>query len=233
VEVLETITVGEIMEKTPEVIRSTDTLKAASETLMRTHHHGFPVVNEQGELTGIFTLKDLDHTQVDTWSTRTVGELCTQDVLVAYPDETMGDALRRMGARDVGRLPVVSRDDPRRMVGVLRRTDLVRAYDLALTRRATMRHRAHQVRLGATNQGGVSIDEIVIELNAPCAGRRVGEVTWPRDCIIASVRRGRIVRIPHGDTLLRPGDTLVAVSEGEEARHLIYYLCHADGAPKT
>lgn len=233
VEVLETLTVGEIMEKNTQVIRDTDTLKAASELLSTTHHHGFPVVNARDELVGVFTIMDLDHTQVDTWDKRTVGELCTQDLLVAYPDETMGDALRRMGARDVGRLPVVARDDPHRMVGLLRRTDLVRAYDLALTRRATMRHRAHQVRLGATNQGGVSIDEIVIEPHSPCAGKRVGDVTWPRDCILASVRRGRIVRIPHGDTLLRAGDTVVAVSEGEASREMIYYLCHADGKIKV
>jgi CIC family chloride channel protein len=45
-------------------------------------------------------------------------------------------------------LPVVARDNRRKLLGVLRRTDLVRAYDIALTRRATLRHTAQQVRLG-------------------------------------------------------------------------------------
>lgn len=29
---------------------------------------------------------------------------------IAYPDETIGDALKRMGSRGLGRLPVVARD---------------------------------------------------------------------------------------------------------------------------
>jgi CIC family chloride channel protein len=134
----------------------------------------------------------------------------------------MGAALRRMGARDVGRLPVVARDNPRQLIGVLRRTDLVRAYDIALTRRATMRHRAQQVRLGAV--GGVTVEEVVIEANAPCADKRVSEVRWPRDSVIATLRRGQRVIIPHGDTLLNPGDVLVIAVEGE-AREAVRHLC--------
>ena len=51
---------------------------------------------------------------------------------LAAADNTV---LRRMGPRDISRLPVVSRDDPRRLLGVIRRNDLVRAYNLALVRR--------------------------------------------------------------------------------------------------
>jgi CIC family chloride channel protein len=131
-----------------------------------------------------------------------------------------------MGARDVGRLPVVAHDNPRQLMGVLRRTDLVRAYDIALTRRATMCHRAHQVRLGAVS--GVTVDEVAIEANAPCANKRVSEVKWPRDSVIATLRRGQRVIIPHGDTLLKLGDVLVIAVEGE-ARETVQQLCARDG----
>ena len=153
-----------------------------------------------------------------------VGDICTRDLLIAYPDETIGAALRRMGARDIGRLPVVPRDNPRRLLGVLRRTDMVRAYDIALTRRATIRHRAHQVRLGAFS--GVSVEEVTIQAGAPCAGRRVSEIAWPRDCVIATLRRGQQVLIPHGNTVLKAGDVLVAAVEGD-ARDELRRLCRA------
>ena len=76
---------------------------------------------------------------------------------MTYPEESIGTALRRMGRQDVGRLPVVSRDNPRHLLGLLRRADLVRAYDAALARRAASAPRAHQVRLDAITESQVSV----------------------------------------------------------------------------
>jgi CIC family chloride channel protein len=50
------------------------------------------------------------------------------------------------------------------------------------------------------------------------------DVNWPRDCIVASLRRGRMVRIPHGETVLKPGDVLVVVAEGD-ALDIVQSLC--------
>ena len=227
VEVLEGITVGEVMQMEVMPLREADSLAAASDVFMRTRHHGLPVVNDAGDLVGILTVQDLEQAQTEGQGrANTVGEICTRDLLVAYPDETIGTALRRMGARDIGRLPVVPRDNPRRLMGVLRRTDMVRAYDIALTRRAAIRHRAHQVRLGAFS--GVSVEEVTIQAGALCAGKRVSEVSWPRDCVIATLRRGRQVLIPHGNTVLKAGDVLAVVVEGE-AREAVQRLCVVEG----
>ncbi len=211
VEVLETLSVGEVMQTEFTTLRESEPIKVVADTLMRTRHHGLPVVNDAGELAGIITVQDVDRVQTDNPPALTIGQACTREVLITYPDETIGAALRRMSTRDVGRLPVVTRDNPRRLIGVLRRTDLVRAYDIALTRRAAIRHQAHQVRLGSYS--GVSVEEIMIEAGAPCANKRVSEVAWPRDCVIAT---------------LRPQDVLVVVAEGE-ARDTVRRWCRADG----
>ena len=115
------------------------------------------------------------------------------------PNENIGVAMRRLGTRDIGRLPVVARDNPRRLLGVLRRVDVVRAYDVALTRRTELRHRMQPVRLGAIS--GAQVEEIIVEAGAPCDGKRVAEVTSPRNCVLATVRRGWQVMIPQGGTL--------------------------------
>lgn len=204
-----------------------DSLRMASETFIRTRHHGLLVINDKGELVGVITVQDLDRAQTgDGLPAGTVGDICTRQPLVTYPDESLGAALRRMSARDIGRVPVVARDNPRRPLGVLRRSDLVRAYDIALTRRAAMRHRAHQVRLGAFS--GVNVVEVAVEAGAPCAGKRISQVGWPRDCVIATLRRGRQVLIPHGDTVLKAGDVLVATIEGEADKDL-RRICAAPG----
>ncbi len=230
VELLEGITVAEVMRTSPPTIQATATLEEAAEVLRQTRHHGLPVVDADGALSGVFTVQDLDVAQVrEGGPPATVAEACTHDLLVAHPDETLASALLRMGARDVGRLPVVARDAPRRLVGLLRRGDLVRAYDVALTRRAAVRHRASQVRLGAT--AGIDVDELLVAPGSACDGKAVRDVPWPRDCVLATVRRGRGVLLPRGDTVLASGDVIVALAEGDDARSALHRLCAAPGSP--
>ncbi len=214
IEVLEGITVGEVMETGMATLAEGDTLAAATDILTQTRHHGLPVLSAGGDLAGILTVQDLEMSPVRRPQATTVGEVCSRDLLVAYPDESIGTALRRMSVRDVGRLPVVAPDNPRRLLGVLRRVDLVRAYDLALTRRAQNRHQIQTARLDVST-GELSVVEIRIEKGAVCDGALVSKVAWPRDSVIASVRRRNKLLIPHGDTRLRAGDALVVVAEGE------------------
>lgn len=214
VDVLQTVTVAEVMEKSPLSLNASDTLVQASEAFMNTHHHGAPVLDEDGHLLGILTLQDLDRNQPQTWPNLFVGETCTHQPIVAYPDETIGTALRRMSTRDIGRLPVVSRDNPKQLLGLLRRSDLVRAYDAALTRRVVLRHSAQQNRLDAVTPENVEIVEVLIKPGSICCGKQMKDIPWPAEALVASLRRGQRVIIPHGDTLLKSGDVLVVVAEG-------------------
>ncbi len=229
VEVLESITVEEVMRTGTQPLHEKDTLVEAADQLMQTHHHGLPVVDTAGQLVGIFTVQDLERAQSAGNGQQTVGQACTRELLTAYPDEPIGAALRRMGGRDVGRLPVVARDNPHHLLGVLRRSDVIRAYNVAMTRRAAVRHRAHQVRLGAFT--GVGVEEVVLVPQAACIGKRICEVAWPSESVIATLRRGQQVIIPHGDTTLRAGDVLVIVAEGD-AREEVWQICRRPATEK-
>jgi Trk K+ transport system NAD-binding subunit len=129
-----------------------------------------------------------------------------------------------MGGRDIGRMLVVSPSNPNQMVGWLRRSDLLRAYDVALTKRAAQRHRAHQVRLGAISGENVRVFEIPVEAGALCDGKRVKDINWPSNCLLASVRNGRNVIIPHGDTILKAGNILAVLIEGG-SQEPVSHLC--------
>ncbi|RMG93554.1 MAG: CBS domain-containing protein [Chloroflexi bacterium] len=226
VDVLEAITVGEVMATDVATLSESDTLAAASEKLMRLRHHGLPVLDQNGKLVGILTVQDIERAQANnrhvSLDKLTVGETCTRSLLVAYPDESLGVALRRMGVRDIGRLPVVSRDDSQQLLGVLRRVDVVRAYDAARTRRAALRHRAQQVRLGLYSD--LDVEEVLVEPGSVCDGRSVQAIPWPHDCVVASVRRGQEMLLPHGDTILKAGDALVIVYENG-AIDMVRELC--------
>ncbi|SRR5258707_8203672 len=193
------------------------------------HNHGLPVLNHAEELVGIITFQDLDRAQLDgSFPNQTVGDVATRELVVAYPDDTMDLALQKISVRDLGRMPVVDRDNPRHLLGMLRRTDIVRAYDLALTRRVMTRHQAQQIRLGAYS--GVNVEELQIETGSACAGKPVKAIAWHYDSILVTLRRGREVIIPHGDTVLKAGDVLVVAAEGD-ARGALRRLCQVAAKP--
>ena len=95
---------------------------------------------------------------------------------------------------------------------------MVRVCDLALTRRAALRHRAYQVRLSAFS--GINVQKVRVEDGALCAGKPIRDIALPRDCVLTALRRRRQVLIPHEGTTLRPGDVLVAVTERNAAGEL-------------
>jgi len=86
------------------------------------------VVDPQGRLAGIVTRGDLVRAlQDDAKRSLALGEIATTDVETAFPDETLQDAVARMLKRGIGRLPVVAREEPTRIVGYLGRADILAA----------------------------------------------------------------------------------------------------------
>ena len=224
VEVLSEIRVDEVMEAEPQMVREDETIERAAERMTVLRRHGLPVIDGRGELLGVLALQDVEAAlQADASAgARRVGEVCTRNPLVAHPDESLGDALRRMSVRDVGRLPVVDRTDSRRLLGVLRRADVIRAYDLALSRRARGRHRLQHLQLG--ERSGLDVEELIVEPGSACAGQPMRLVSWPAGALVASVRRHGQVFVPRGDTRLEPGDVLMVVAEAG-AREAMRRLC--------
>jgi CIC family chloride channel protein len=211
IDVMQGITVGEAMTPDPETVSMNTTLRELSDRFATSHYHGYPVLNEEGKLRGIVTLQDLE--RVTRGGKRppgaTVGQICTNKLLVIYPDEPMWAALKRIGTRDIGRLPVVSRDDPTRLVGLIRGNDIIRAYNKAIARRVELQHRAERLRLGKVT--GTEFVEADVHPASPLAGQQVKELDLPPDCILISIQRGRRLVIPHGDTVLQTGDRVTAL----------------------
>jgi CIC family chloride channel protein len=56
-------------------------------------------------------------------------------VITVTEDENLDDAMRRIGYRNIEQLPVVDREDKRKLVGLISRRDMVSAYNRALMSR--------------------------------------------------------------------------------------------------
>jgi H+/Cl- antiporter ClcA/CBS domain-containing protein len=93
-------------------------------------HQGFPVVDAKEQLLGVITRRDvLDPSKPD--ATR-AGDLVRRAPAVIYLDNSLREAADHMVRENVGRLPVVARDNPRRLVGFITRSDLLRAHERRL-----------------------------------------------------------------------------------------------------
>jgi len=81
---------------------------------------GTLIVDDQDRLVGIITRETLfARCGKERKAEMTVAEAGSIDLVVAFPDEPLYAALTKMLERDVGRLPVVERNNPGRVVGYL------------------------------------------------------------------------------------------------------------------
>jgi CIC family chloride channel protein len=218
VDIMQTVQVGEVMTRNPETVPPNLPLDELHEQFRRTRHHGFPVV-EHGRLVGVVTLADVTRVAETTGDlmapggpggTLRVRDVCTTQPLTVTPSDPVFRAVRRMAALDVGRLPVVAEEDHGRLVGLVRRADVVKAYQRAVTRSLAVQQREASSRL--RDLGGTQFVELVIDGDSAVVGCRIRDVQWPPRTLVTSIRRAGDVVMPRGDTVLRPGDELVVLA---------------------
>ena len=228
IDLMEAVTVSEAMERNYESVTPDLPVTQLAAEFERTQHHGFPVVTANGTLVGIVTVSDLKRALEENhnFEQRKVKDIATtENTLVAYPDESLATAMLRLGVRGVGRLPVVSRDDPPRFLGMLRRENIIRAYNQAMTRRTNVSHRLRT--LQRQNAENLNVLEIKVEEGMACEGKTIRELATelPENCIVASIRRRDRILIPHGNTVLQPGDQLTVLATTEHTASARAVFC--------
>jgi CBS domain-containing protein len=90
-------------------------------------HQGFPVLDDRGDLCGVLTRRDLLDVSADERAT--IGSLVRRCAVVVYDDNTLREAADHMVRAGVGRLPVVTREAPRKVIGIVSRSDLLSAHE--------------------------------------------------------------------------------------------------------
>ena len=125
--------VSQVMDIHPPTIPATMPLRELAALIAQDHprlrhRQGTLIVDDQGALQGIITRGDVVRAlQLLPAAEPTVLEAGKHDLIVAYPDEVLDDAITKMLRNDIGRLPVVERQNPRRIVGYLGRADVLGA----------------------------------------------------------------------------------------------------------
>jgi CBS domain-containing protein len=89
-------------------------------------HDAWPLVNSDRQLAGMVTRNDVIRSlEKPGAADLKLSDAGNSALVTVFPDETVHDAVARMLNHGVGRLLVVSRDDPKQMVGYVSRTHLL------------------------------------------------------------------------------------------------------------
>ena len=132
VDPLAVLRVGEVMDRNPPTVPALMKVSELTDLIANghpelSHRQGTLIVDDEGKLAGIITRGDLLRAIEKTPDGRTVLEAGTKHLIVTFADEILHDAVTRMVHHDIGRLPVVRRDNPQKIVGYLGRASIMTA----------------------------------------------------------------------------------------------------------
>ncbi|HMF17699.1 MAG TPA: chloride channel protein [Gemmataceae bacterium] len=143
VDPLELLTVEEVMTREVVVVPGSLPVPALLKQYFlgdgQRPHQAFPVVDSNGRLLGMVTRTNVLEDWIAAALTEGQGppraglepiityDLIHRDPITIYPWESCRTAAERMAEYGVGRLPVVSPDDPGKLVGLVTRSDLLKA----------------------------------------------------------------------------------------------------------
>ena len=138
INVLKSIRVSEVMNTKVETITEALGLEKLAEIISKSKYNSFPVVTRGKKLTGILSFFDYNEAIFDENLRGLVvaKDIATSDVVTISTDDNLYNALEKITFKDFSILPVVSTDDPTKLMGVLTRRDIMGAYNKAVIKKS-------------------------------------------------------------------------------------------------
>jgi CIC family chloride channel protein len=217
VDLMRAIPVRQAMSAAPDGLAGDVTVTEAAQWLDERQARALLVLDADGALDGIATIQDIERALLDSHPGATLDSVASRPVVTAFADDSLSQAAHRMGVRDLGQLPVVSRYDPRRVIGMLGRADVVRAYSTAVLDSVETQRGGH---VPAQDLRDTRLVEVSVGASSPLAARRVADLPLPPDSLIVTVHRDHRTVIPRGETVLQAGDRLTILVREEAVTDL-------------
>jgi CIC family chloride channel protein len=123
------IRVKEAMSSDVLTIKPHEPLEVALQIIEDTGHMGLPVVNDKEELYGIITWSDIHEAVLKHERHMTVKDYCTTDLITITPEDTLTQALDSLGYKEISHLPVVRKENDKKIIGIITKGDLIKAYN--------------------------------------------------------------------------------------------------------
>ncbi len=131
-DIFKRVRVSEVMDPVVPTVTADTKVRELWEKIQRgdseaTRHQALPIVNEKDQLVGIITHADARRAVEKGNGDSSVLDAGGKELVLAFAGEPLYEAVVRMLRHDIGRLPVVSRDDVYKVIGYLGRTQAISA----------------------------------------------------------------------------------------------------------
>lgn len=124
---LHKITAASVMTRDVVTLPATANVREALERAVESSHHGFPVVDAARRMVGFITTDDIKRCLAEGNEEAPLDKVAVKEVIHAHPDHTLDTVLLKMGQQELSLLPVVSRIDQTKLLGIISMRDVVRA----------------------------------------------------------------------------------------------------------
>ena len=122
--ILSKFKVKDVMTKKLTTVSSNLPVNQLLDSMAKHHHTGYPVVDENDNFIGIVALDDVAKVEREKRNEVLVRDILQQNSATIHPEELALDAFKKMRVHDVDRIAVVDEANPKKVVGILTKTDL-------------------------------------------------------------------------------------------------------------
>lgn len=231
-DIMQGVRVSEVMKINPLTIHKDKPLYELMSLFQESNILGFPVMEDNTRLYGIVTLQDLHKLQSrDDFSPlhMTVKDVTIVDPITVFSDEPIWVAIQKMAPRDLARLPVIDREGSNKLLGVISRSDILRAYEVGIVRKQRGQIVEGQTSLRNLKENGFV--EFVLKEEDNCNLALIKDLPLPQTINLVSIRRGGKVIIPRGHTRLEAGDVVTVFGRLDDLKNLHGLLNSCELAP--
>ena len=141
VNIMKSLLVKDAMTKKVATVSENMHLNKLLKHTFSSKHSSFPVVDDNGLLSGIVTFQDFKEVVFEEGlgDLVVVKDISIPDVITITGNKNLDEALKKIGLKNIEQLPVVDENNPRKIVGILSRRDIFSAYNKALINRTLVK----------------------------------------------------------------------------------------------
>jgi CIC family chloride channel protein len=133
---LKNISVRRSMRREAQTIPSDMSLAELRDVVHRSRYNSFPVLNALGQLVGILSWSDCQKALDEGADMAlTAQQIATKNLVKVTEDDSLFSALGRIVQGDFSLLPVVDKENAKKLIGVISRRDIMSTYDDIIIRK--------------------------------------------------------------------------------------------------
>ena len=142
INLLKSIPVKSVMNKKVQTLFDGLTMGRLFQIISKSKYNSFPVIDKDNKLTGMLSFNDYSEAlfNEDLKHLVIVRDIATLDVVKISVNDNIFNALEKISPRDLSILPVVSFEDDTKLLGILTRRDIMRAYNQAVQKKILSSH---------------------------------------------------------------------------------------------